>query len=750
MKRLISRLANDRKRASVVTRTQGFTQCGARFRSTPPEPDRVPKRQKRRNSSAPGRVRRRRTRRRHASRSDGLAATADPGAAANGSSSGHDMWICASQTIAMPIARRRRAGRGTGRRLRPDRFEETDEEQDRRQDVGRVDQVRRELQRPRDGQEPAPDQPARCCRPVRGGVGRKSDERSAPASTTWKSICRSCSRPRRAIGRCCDCRTARSASCRRRGWNRSRRRSSSGSAKGAACASVRRRRCSSTRCLKSNTRSVDTAFAELRQRVAEASPEPRQEPPTLMTELRPYQREGLGWLDFLRDRLRRLPGGRHGPGQDRPGARPARGSPRVRAAQETRRRRWSSCRGRSSSTGAEAARFAPQLRVLDHTGIGRGKPGRQFADYDVILTTYGTLRTRHRRARRTTEFDYVILDEAQAIKNADSQVGEGGPAAARTAPPGAERHADREPPRRAVEPVRVPQPRHAGHGRESFKAHFGAPQRRRRDAATLLAQALRPFILRRTKEQVAQGAARRSPSRRSTATWKPRSASCTRSCATTTATRCSGASRKTGSSKSKIQILEALLRLRQAACHPGADRQAKRSSEPQRQARHAPAATARGRSTRGTRPWSSRSSRASWRSCASGSTRRGSPTLYLDGRRANRQARVEQFQDDPDCPLFLISLKAGGLGLNLTAADYIFLLDPWWNPAVEAQAIDRAHRIGQTRTGRSPTASSRATRSRRRSSSSKRKKRDLADAIITADNSVLRRLEVEDLEMLLG
>src|SRR5205814_8109890 len=70
---------------------------------------------------------------------------------------------------------------------------------------------------------------------------------------------------------------------------------------------------------------------------------------------------------------------------------------------------------------------------------------------------------------------------------------------------------------------------------------------------------------------------------------------------------------------------------------------------------------------------------------------------YLDGKTRDRQARVERFQSDADCRLFLISLKAGGLGLNLTAADYVFLLDPWWNPAVESQAIDRTHRIGQKR-----------------------------------------------------
>ena len=69
---------------------------------------------------------------------------------------------------------------------------------------------------------------------------------------------------------------------------------------------------------------------------------------------------------------------------------------------------------------------------------------------------------------------------------------------------------------------------------------------------------------------------------------------------------------------------------------------------------------------------------------------------YLDGKTRDRGARVRRFQEDPAVGLFLISLKAGGLGLNLTAAEYVFLLDPWWNPAVEAQAIDRAHRIGQT------------------------------------------------------
>ena len=70
---------------------------------------------------------------------------------------------------------------------------------------------------------------------------------------------------------------------------------------------------------------------------------------------------------------------------------------------------------------------------------------------------------------------------------------------------------------------------------------------------------------------------------------------------------------------------------------------------------------------------------------------------YLDGRTRDRAKAIQRFKDG-DAPVFLISLKAGGFGLNLTEADYCFLLDPWWNPAVEVQAVDRAHRIGQTRT----------------------------------------------------
>ena len=122
---------------------------------------------------------------------------------------------------------------------------------------------------------------------------------------------------------------------------------------------------------------------------------------------------------------------------------------------------------------------------------------------------------------------------------------------------------------------------------------------------------------------------------------------------------------------------------------------------------------------------------------------------YLDGRTRNRAERVERFQTDPAVGVFLISLKAGGLGLNLTAAEYVYLLDPWWNPAVEAQAIDRSHRIGQTQRVFAYRLICRDTVEEKILELQQRK-RDLADAILNADNRLIQNLTREDLEFLLS
>ena len=122
---------------------------------------------------------------------------------------------------------------------------------------------------------------------------------------------------------------------------------------------------------------------------------------------------------------------------------------------------------------------------------------------------------------------------------------------------------------------------------------------------------------------------------------------------------------------------------------------------------------------------------------------------YLDGSTKNRRQQVEWFQNDKQCKIFLISLKAGGLGLNLTEADYVFILDPWWNPAVEAQAIDRAHRIGQKKVVFTYKFISKNSVEEKILSLQQRKKKLVSDLIHT-EESFVKSLSRDDIESLLG
>jgi SNF2 family DNA or RNA helicase len=122
---------------------------------------------------------------------------------------------------------------------------------------------------------------------------------------------------------------------------------------------------------------------------------------------------------------------------------------------------------------------------------------------------------------------------------------------------------------------------------------------------------------------------------------------------------------------------------------------------------------------------------------------------YLDGSTKDRQGQVDLFQSNEDIKVFLISLKAGGTGLNLTAADYVFLLDPWWNPAVEAQAIDRAHRIGQTQNVMIYRFITRNTVEEKILKLQKKKKQ-LADELITIEDSFVKNLSQDDIESILS
>jgi intein/homing endonuclease len=393
----------------------------------------------------------------------------------------------------------------------------------------------------------------------------------------------------------------------------------------------------------------------------------------------------------------------------------------------------------------EAARFAPKLRVLDHTGHAREKESLEhFDDYDLVLTTYGTLRN-DAVLFKDTRFDYVILDEAQAIKNSD------------TASAKAARLLNGD---NRLALSGTPIENHLGElwslfeflnpgmlGAASvFKLSGGVGRNPAEETRQLLAQALRPFILRRTKSQVAKDLPAKleqtifcelEPEQRKLydelrdhyrATLLDRVA-------------------RDGVAKSKMHALEALLRLRQAALHPGLIDKKRVKEDSAKLDLLLPQLVELFEEGHKVLVFSQFTS-----FLAILRQRLDKEKIeyeYLDGSTNDRQARVERFQNDPDCKLFLISLKAGGLGLNLTAAEYVYLLDPWWNPAVESQAIDRAHRIGQTRQVFAYRIIARDT-VEEKVLALQSTKRDLADAIINADNGLIRNLTKEDLELLLS
>ncbi|MBI3651302.1 MAG: SNF2 helicase associated domain-containing protein [Acidobacteria bacterium] len=392
----------------------------------------------------------------------------------------------------------------------------------------------------------------------------------------------------------------------------------------------------------------------------------------------------------------------------------------------------------------EATKFTPEMRVLDHTGGFRRKSTEHFDDYDLILTTYGTLRNDALHFK-DYQFDYVVLDESQAIKNANTESAK----AARLL------HGDYK-----LALSGTPIENHLGElwslfeflnpgllGSASvFKLSGAGGRNVEEETRDLLARGLRPFILRRTKDQVAKDL--------------PEKLEQTIYCELDKTQRklynelrdhyrhtLLGMVDRVGINKSKIMVLEALLRLRQAACHPGLLDKKRLTEASAKLDLLVPRLLELHEEGHKVLVFSQFTSFLAI--VKNQLDQENIQYAYLDGKTRDRAARVERFQNDPDCKLFLISLKAGGLGLNLTAAEYVFLLDPWWNPAVEAQAIDRAHRIGQTRNVFAYRLIARDT-VEEKVLELQNTKRALAEAIINADNSLIRSLGREDLELLLS
>jgi len=391
----------------------------------------------------------------------------------------------------------------------------------------------------------------------------------------------------------------------------------------------------------------------------------------------------------------------------------------------------------------ETNRFAPNLRVLNYTGLERRGAHEQFDQFDLIVTTYGTLRQDIGELTKQ-RFRYVILDEAQAIKNADSQSAKAARLLkarhrlAMTGTPVENQLGDLWSIFEFLNPGML--------GRSNQARLFSGKGLSDKTSVELLARALRPYLLRRTKEQVL--------------TELPAKTEQTLYCELEPKQRklydelrdyyrdlLNNKIAKSGLKQSKIQVLEALLRLRQAACHPALlDKSNAKLPSAKFDALLEQLEELRSEGHKALVFSQFTSLLALLRRELD---QRGYTYEYLDGKTTKRGEVVKRFQEDAKCGLFLISLKAGGHGLNLTAADYVFILDPWWNPAVEAQAVDRAHRMGQTKPVFAYRLIARDTVEEKILTLQAQKKQ-LAEAIISADENLLRTLTAEDLQLLLS
>ncbi len=493
---------------------------------------------------------------------------------------------------------------------------------------------------------------------------------------------------------------------------------------------------------------VDAAFAKLRKKLATFdSIKPKRELKSFVGTLREYQRHGLGWLSFLREfGLGGVLADDMGLGKTvqvlallQAYRTPAKstGLPSLVVAPRSLVYNWID----------EAARFTPKLRCVEYVGPARMALRDHLADYDVLVTTYGTMR-RDIGFLATVELDTVILDEAQAIKNPASQ----------TAKASGLFNA-----RNRLALTGTPIENHLGElgsifeflnpgllGRLPKLDVLASGRNASGSELKRVAQGIRPFILRRTKAQVLPDLPDKTEQVLFCSLRPPQREIYDKVRASYQASLLKQVEAK-GVGGSAIQVLEALLRLRQVACHPGlVDPEWEEAGSAKLEALFEQVAEILDEGHK-VLLFSQFTKLLAY--VRRHLDERGQTYAYLDGQTRKRAEVVERFQTEPECNLFLISLKAGGTGLNLTAAGYVFLLDPWWNPAVEAQAIDRAHRIGQNKPVFAYRMIARDT-VEEKILELQRSKRQIADAILGdgegGESQSLRDLTAEDLRMLLS
>jgi superfamily II DNA or RNA helicase len=415
-------------------------------------------------------------------------------------------------------------------------------------------------------------------------------------------------------------------------------------------------------------------------------------PHNLQTELRPYQQIGLSWLQFLREyQFAGILADDMGLGKT------VQTLAHLLLEKQSGRMKEPSLiiapTSLLSNWRREAERFTPDLNMLILQGTERKQLFYKMRDYDLIMTTYPLL-PRDEETLLEHHYHYLILDEAQIIKNPSSK-------GAQIVRQIKSRH------RLCL--TGTPMENHLGElwaqfdflmpgflgDNATFKKLYRTPIETFGDAEqkTRLSRRIAPFMLRRTKQEVASELPPKTEIIRSVPLYE-KQAALYESIRLTMEKKVRDAIAERGLSRSHITILDALLKLRQTCCDPRtltieSAQKINESAKLDLLMDMLPELLEEGRKilvfSQFTRMIALIEDKLNQRDIT---------YSKLTGQTQDRDASIERFKSG-EADVFLISLKAGGIGLNLTEADTVILYDPWWNPAVEAQAADRAHRIGQ-------------------------------------------------------
>jgi len=393
----------------------------------------------------------------------------------------------------------------------------------------------------------------------------------------------------------------------------------------------------------------------------------------------------------------------------------------------------------------EAKKFTPKLKILAHTGTNRNKDVANFANYDIIITTYGVTRVDVDELKNFY-FNYIILDESQNIKNPASKSFK----AVRSLKSKHKLILSGTPVENSVSDLwsqlTFLNPGLLGTQAFFYEEYVQAIEKKKdEEKARKLQSIIKPFVLRRTKEQVAAELPPKTEQviycdmSEDQAAYYEKTKSAYRNDLLQ--------SMDDGTfAQKQVQLLQGLTALRQLANHPVMiDGTYVSDSGKFENVIHTLDNVLKG----GHKVLVFSQFVKHLDIFKKHFEAEHIPFAYLDGATRNRGEIVSEFQQNTELKVFLISIKAGGVGLNLTQADYVFILDPWWNPAVEQQAIDRTHRIGQDKKVFIYKFIAKDTVEEKILALQNRKK-SLANSLITTEESFFKSLSKEDIRDILN